>query len=430
MQANPGLTYNPVIMSDQDVHPESLMMSYGYKPELSEGAAKSPIFQTSTFVFKNAASGNAFFELSSGMRELRPNEEAGLMYSRMNNPDVEILEERLKLWDGAEACAIFNSGMAAISTTILNLVRPGDLILYGSPLYGGTDKLMTVTLPEFGIHTVPFRPWESMKEVEQRLKASGFSDKLVMIFIESPANPTNALTDIAGCRALADKYATPGRPVRVVVDNTFLGPLWQHPLKFGADLVLYSATKYIGGHSDLIAGACLGSKLLIKRLKSMRSLLGTIAGPWTSWLMLRSLETLKIRMEEQGRNAERVAAFLNKHPKVTAVHYLGNLTRKDGAQYRIFRKQCTGKGAMLSFEIKGGRDEAFRFLDALRLIKQAVSLGSTESLICHPASTTHITVAPEEKKAVGLTDQLVRLSVGVEHPDDLIADIKQALAKV
>lgn len=416
--------------TDHEFHPETLMMSYGYKPELSEGAAKSPIFQTSTFVFKNAASGNAFFEFSSGLREPGPTEEAGLIYTRMNNPDVEILEERLKLWDGAEACAIFNSGMAAISTTIFNLVRPGDVILYGSPLYGGTDKLMTVTLREFGIHTIAFRPWESMKEIEARLKASGHAEKLVMIFIESPANPTNALTDITGCRVLADKYARPDRPVRVVVDNTFLGPLWQHPLKFGADLVIYSATKYIAGHSDLVGGACLGSKALIRKLKSMRSLMGTIAGPWTSWLMLRSLETLKIRMEQQGRNAEHVAAFLNKHPKVTAVHYLGNLTRKDGTQYRIFKKHCTGFGAMLSFEIKGKREDAFKFLDSLKLVKQAVSLGSTESLICHPASTTHITVAPAEKIAVGLNDQLVRLSVGVEHYDDLIWDLKQALAQV
>lgn len=417
-------------MTDHTFQPESLMMSHGYKPELSEGAAKSPIFQTSTFVFKNAVSGNAFFELSAGLREPGPNEEAGLIYTRMNNPDVEILEERLKLWDGAEAAAIFSSGMSAISTAILSLVRPGDLVLYGSPLYGGTDKLMTVTLPEFGIHTLAFRPWESMKEVEQRIKASPHADRLAMIYIESPANPTNALTDIAGCRALADKLARPDRPVRILVDNTFLGPLWQHPLAHGADLVLYSATKYIAGHSDLVAGAACGSKALIRKLKSMRSLLGTIASPWTCWLMLRSLETLKIRMEQQARTAARVAAYLNKHPKIAAVHYLGNLKRSDGAQYRIYRKQCLGPGAMISIEVKGGRAQAFTFLDSLKLIKQAVSLGSTESLICHPASTTHITVAPAEKKAVGLTDQLVRFSVGVEAAEDLIWDIGQALAKI
>lgn len=417
-------------MTDHTFQPESLMMSHGYKPELSEGAAKSPIFQTSTFVFKNAVSGNAFFELSAGLREPGPNEEAGLIYTRMNNPDVEILEERLKLWDGAEAAAIFSSGMSAISTAILSLVRPGDLVLYGSPLYGGTDKLMTVTLPEFGIHTLAFRPWENMKEVEQRIKASPHADRLAMIYIESPANPTNALTDIAGCRALADKLARPDRPVRILVDNTFLGPLWQHPLAHGADLVLYSATKYIAGHSDLVAGAACGSKALIRKLKSMRSLLGTIASPWTCWLMLRSLETLKIRMEQQARTAARVAAYLNKHPKIAAVHYLGNLKRSDGAQYRIYRKQCLGPGAMISIEVKGGRAQAFTFLDSLKLIKQAVSLGSTESLICHPASTTHITVAPAEKKAVGLTDQLVRFSVGVEAAEDLIWDIGQALAKI
>jgi methionine-gamma-lyase len=214
--------------------------------------------------------------------------------------------------------------------------------------------------------------------------------------------------------------------VLVAVDNTFLGPLWQHPLKQGADLVLYSATKYIGGHSDVIAGVCLGSAELIGQVKSLRTILGTVAGPWTSWLLLRSLETLKLRMTSQMKNARYVANFLAEHPKVERVYYLGHLAETE-PQYTIYRKQCLAPGAMIAFDIVGGEAQAFRFLNALRLIKLAVSLGGTESLAEHPATMTHADVDPGERIAMGIGEQMVRLSIGVEHPEDLIADLEQAL---
>ncbi|MCB0771101.1 MAG: cystathionine gamma-synthase family protein [Flavobacteriales bacterium] len=409
------------------MHPESLMMSYGYKPELSEGALKPPIFQTSTFVFRTAEEGKAFFEMATGQREPEPGEVPGLIYSRLNNPDVEVLEDRLKLWDGAEACAVFESGMSAITTTLLEFLSPGDVLLFSNPVYGGTDGFIKNTLTRFGIEVIGFHPAQQ-KDVGAMVQRSGKSDKVKMIFVETPANPTNTLIDIGACSRLAKELSSADRQVVLAVDNTYMGPLWQHPLKQGADLVLYSATKYIGGHSDVIAGACLGSTALITRVKKLRSSLGSMAGPWTGWLLLRSLETLKPRMETQARNAALVAAFLKKHPKVARVLYLGMI--EDPAQQAIFKAQCLSAGAMVGFDVKGGEPEAFRFLNALRLVKLAVSLGSTESLAQHPASMTHAGVDPVEREKLGITGALVRLSVGIEHPEDLIADLEQALAKI
>jgi methionine-gamma-lyase len=242
------------------LRPESLMSSYGYDPKLSEGALKCPIFQTSTFVFKSAEEGKRFFELAYGLRQPSGEEQLGLIYSRLNNPDLEILEDRLTLWDDAEACAVFESGMAAISTTLLALLSPGDVVLHSEPLYGGSDYLLKHVLTRFGIEPVGFVAGESSAEVERRLKASGHADRLRMIFLETPANPTNVMVDISGFAAFAHAHSSETKRVLVAVDNTFLGPLWQHPLKHGADLVLYSATKYIGGHSDVIAGVCLGGR--------------------------------------------------------------------------------------------------------------------------------------------------------------------------
>lgn len=406
------------------------MMSYGYKPEWSEGAIKCPIFQTSTFVFRSAEEGKAYFELAYGLREPNEGEAPGLIYSRLNNPDLEILENRLCLWDGAEECAVFESGMSAISTAMLAYLQPGDVLLYSSPVYGGTAHFITEVLTRFGIRIQAFRPGESTADILERARTEGWGDKLAMVHLETPANPTNALVDIAAMRRLADQLGEPGRRVRISVDNTYMGPLWQHPLKHGADLVLYSATKYIGGHSDVIAGACLGSREAMQPIKALRTFLGNMAGPWTGWLLMRSLETLKVRMEQQCRNAQEVATFLTGHPAVEEVSYLGLLTPEDGLQYRIYKAQCAAPGAMLSLRVRGGEQEAFAFLNALKLVKLAVSLGSTESLAQHPASMTHIGVPQEERLRIGITDNLVRLSVGVEHVKDLIWDLEQALNAV
>ncbi len=414
----------------RSMHPESLMMSHGYEPSWSEGAIKCPIFQTSTFVFKTAEEGKRFFEVAYGLRSQEPDEKMGLIYSRLNNPDLEILENRLCLWDKAEEAAVFESGMSAITTTLLCYLSPGDVLLHSNPLYGGTDHFINHVLTRFGIRVIGFSPNDDCDRIHQIIQEAGAGDKLKMIFIETPANPTNALIDISCCSGIAKHYSTEEKHVLLAVDNTYMGPIWQHPLQHGADLVLYSATKYIGGHSDVIAGACLGSKQVMAPVKTLRTFLGSMAGPWTGWLLMRSLETLKVRMEQQALNAKHVADFLKSHPKVEKVHYLGHLTPADGRQYEIYKKQYTSAGAMLSFNVVGGEAEAFRFLNAMQLAHLAVSLGSTESLVEHPATMTHADVSPELKEEMGITSSLVRLSVGVEHYEDLIADISQALDKI
>lgn len=398
--------------------PESLMMSYGYKPGLSEGAIKPPVFLTSTWEFPTADEGRKAFEIATGKRKPAKGEVPELIYSRLNHPDLQIAEERLTLWDKAQDCAIFSSGMSALATTLLAIVRPGDHVLYSEPLYGGTDKFVKKFLKDFGV---------SASAIESR-DPHPWCD-LAAIVLETPANPTNTLYDIEYWAKAARRIGKrTGRRVPVIVDNTFLGPLFQHPLKHGADLVLYSATKFIGGHSDLIAGAVLGSKEAIAPIKAMRALLGTMADPFTVWQILRSLETLKMRMTAQAKNAVYVAKVLGEHKAVQKVYYLGNLDQ-NSPQRKIFGKQCLSAGSMISFEIKGGRKAAYKFLNSLKLVKLAVSLGSTESLAQHPATMTHAGVDDREKAAHGISENLVRLSVGIEDHEDLVADIEQALNK-
>ena len=414
-------------MMNRDFHPESLMMTYGYKPELSEGAIKCPIFQTSTFVFKSAEEGKAFFQVAYGKREKEPNEELGLIYSRLNNPDLQILEERLCLWDEADECAVFESGMSAISTVMLEFLRPGDVMLYSKPVYGGTDHFVNKVLPKYGIKGIGFTSMQTKEEILELVK--GQETKVKMVYVETPANPTNALFDLQICREVADKLSAEDKEVIVCVDNTYMGPLWQHPLKHGADLIVYSATKYIGGHSDLIAGAVLGKSKHMVRVRTLRTFLGNMAGPWTGWLLMRSLETLKVRMTKQAENTIQVADFLLAHPKVEKVYYLGHLD-EGTVQHDIFKRQLNSAGAMISFDIKGGEKEAFSFLNNLKLMKLAVSLGSTESLAEHPATMTHSDVSAEDRALLGISEKLIRISVGVEHYSDIIWDIEQALVKV
>lgn len=406
------------------------MMSYGYNPKWSEGAIKSPIFQTSTFEFASAEEGKRFFEVAYGHRQAEPKEKSGLIYSRINNPDLEILENRLCLWDEADAAAVFESGMSAISTVMLEFLKPGDLLLMSSPVYGGTDHFTKHVLDKFDIHILEFSAVDTPQEIADRLASSGLANRLAMIYVETPANPTNAMLDLEAISALAKAHSTQEREVIFAVDNTYMGPLWQHPLKHGADLVIYSATKYIGGHSDLIAGAVLGKEKWMNRVRALRTFLGNMAGPWTGWLLMRSLETLKVRMTEQARNAEILAEFLDNHPQVEKVYYPGIMRKTDPEVDRIMNKQCKSNGAMIAFDVKGGEKEAFAFLNGLSLVKLAVSLGSTESLAQHPATMTHMDVSENDRKIMNITDKLIRLSVGVENIDDLKWDVSQALAKM
>ena len=418
-------------MENKSLRPESLMMSYGYNPHLSEGAIKCPIFQTSTFVFKSAQEGKRFFELAYGLKEKEENEQLGLIYSRLNNPDLEILENRLCLWDQAEDCAVFESGMSAISTAMMEFLSQGDLLLYSRPVYGGTDHFINNFLKKLNIDAVGFLAGESKEQIIERIMATGKGDKLKMIHIETPANPTNALIDIEMCAEIKRHFESEEKEVILSVDNTYMGPIWQHPLKHGADIVLYSATKYIGGHSDVIAGACLGSKELIARIKGLRTFLGNMAGPWNGWLLMRSLETLKVRMEQQARNAFEVAKFLKNHPQVEFVYYLGFIDETGSNEEKeIFHRQFSSGGAMISFDIKGGEKEAFKFLDSLKLIKLAVSLGGTESLAEHPQTMTHADVPHEEKEKMYISEKLIRLSIGVEYYEDIINDIQQAFEMI
>jgi methionine-gamma-lyase len=409
------------------LHAETLMMGYGYDPLLSEGALKCPIFHTSTFVFESAEAGKAYFELAYGLREPKPREVSGLIYSRINNPDLQVLEERLCIWDRAESALVFSSGMSAISTALLTFLRPGDCIVHSEPVYGGTEYLLHHVLPQFGVKRFGFAAGsaEGLKQAVADATAAG---PLRIIYAETPANPTNALVDIGECARLARSTTQPERPL-VMVDNTFLGPLWQQPLDAGADLVLYSLTKYVGGHSDLIAGACLGAEKVVAPVRGMRTILGTMADPMTGWLVMRSLETLKLRMTSSMKNARYVAEFLRDHPRVRHVNYLGFL--EDGTeQCEIYRRQCLAPGSTFAFEVDGGEADAFRVLNGLQVAKLAVSLGGTETLAQHPATMTHADVPPDEQGGMGITPGMVRISVGIEHPDDIIADLRQALEKL
>lgn len=408
--------------------PESEMMGSAYDPHLSEGSAKVPIFQTSTFVFKNAEEGKAHFHIAYGLREKAKDESMSLAYSRINNPNAEIAEDRLKLWDKAEACAIFQSGMAAITTTLLELTRPNTLILHSSPLYGGTDHFIEQVLPKYNIKSMYFDSFDSIDSIIEKKEKKFPGIEVSLVYIESPANPTNSIVDIKKCREITDYYSSKEK-VYLAIDNTFMGPIFSQPIDFGADVVLYSATKYIGGHSDLVAGAACGSKEVISRLKTMRVFMGNMASPFTSWLILRSLETLKIRMEKSAKNADEIAKILNKHPKISKVHFLG-LIDKLSKEYKVYKEQYSSNGGMISFDIKGGEKEAFKFLDSLKLVKLAVSLGGTESLACHPYSMTHADVSIETKNKISMGESLVRLSIGIEDPDDLIYDINKALDSV
>lgn len=405
--------------------PSTLMMGHGFDPALSEGALKPPIFLTSTFVFENAAAGKHFFE---GVTGKRPGGAEGLIYSRFNGPNQEILEDRLGLWEDAEDALSFSSGMSAIATLLIAFLQPGDVVVQSGPLYAATETLIGRILGRFGIQWVDFPAGATEDEIAATVERAKGMGRVGLIYLESPANPTNALVDVEAVRRVCDgAFDADVRPP-IAIDNTFLGPLWQQPLRHGADLSLYSLTKYAGGHSDLVAGGITGSKELINQIRMIRNTIGTITDPNTAWMLLRSLETLELRMSRAGENAAKVCAFLRDHPKVESVGYLGFLT--EGRQADIYRRHCTGAGSTFSLYLKGGEKESFAFLDALKIAHLAVSLGGTETLASHPAAMTHLSVPDARKAALGITDNLVRVSIGVEDADDLVADFDQALKVV
>ena len=407
------------------------MMSYGYTPEWSEGSVKPPIFQTSTFVFKTAEEGKRFFEVAYGKSELNAKEEIGLIYSRLNNPNMQILEERLAILEGSESSAAFESGMSAISTTMLTYLKPGDVLIYGNPVYGGTHHFITHFLKDLGVKVLPFSSATKKEEILIKLKSKEFSGPVKMIYFESPANPTNSLFDLEELNNLKSIISSEPKndDVMLVMDNTYLGPIWQKPLDFGVDVVCYSATKFLNGHSDVIAGCVMGKEEAITPIKTLRTFLGSMIAPYTAWLLTRSLETLHLRMCKQGENAEKVVEFLLKHKTVKTVSFPG-IESMGKTQNEVFKRQCNGAGAMISFEVFGGEKEAFNVLNKLKLIKLAVSLGSNESLAQHPHSMTHADVPDDIKEEIGINKGLIRLSVGIENTNDIIDDLKQALKDI
>lgn len=409
------------------MQPESLMMTHGYVPEWSENAVKCPIYQTSTFVFPNAEAGKRFFALAYGKLEPNSGEQPGLIYSRLNNPNLQILEERLALWENADGAAVFESGMSAISTVFLTFLKPGDRLLISNPVYGGTHHFVHHYLPSIGVHVEHFTADTDLAELQKELCRDSRGAEIKLIYAETPANPTNDVIDLKALgdlkKALAEHYGT---EVRMAVDNTYLGPIWQKPMEFGADMSCYSATKFLSGHSDLIAGAVTGTSESITAIKTLRTFLGNMASPNTCWLLTRSLETLKIRMTRQAENALHVVRFLEAHSKVSRVYFPGWLSQGE-EQVRIHQQQSTSHGAMISFDVVGGEAGAFTVLNNLHLIKLAVSLGSNESLAQHPYHMTHADMPEDEKNSLHLTDAMIRLSVGIEDPEDLIQDLRQAL---
>ncbi|MBM3393820.1 MAG: cystathionine gamma-synthase family protein [Betaproteobacteria bacterium] len=405
---------------------ETLMLHYGYDPFLSEGSVKPPVFLTSTFAFRSAEDGRDFFDYATGRRTPPGGADAGLVYSRFNHPNLQIVEERLAMLEGGESAAVFASGMAAISAVVLGHARPGSVILHSQPLYGGTDTLLCGTLAPFGIKAVGFD--DGLDPVSIKSAVAACAGKHVpMIYVESPANPTCGLVDYALIGAAADEIAARqgSRPL-IVVDNTLLGPVYQQPLKHGADLAVYSLTKYVGGHSDLVAGGVIGGKTALAPIRKIRGALGMQLDPHSCWMIGRSMETLHLRMRRAADSARQVADWLARHVQVERVFHPEHIATP--AYQQAYRKYCAGAGSTFAFVVKGGQPAAFRLLNELALFTLAVSLGGSESLVCHPASTTHSGVDLATRARVGVSDGLIRLSIGMEDPTDLIADLENALA--
>lgn len=411
------------------MRPETLAVAYGYEAQMGMGSVKPPIFMTSTFVYPSAQHAKdvheAYFD-GTGPLVGQTNH----IYSRLGHPGLDFLEKRLAAIDGAEEAVAYCSGMAAHSSIALAHIRTGDSVLHGRPIYGGVDMLYNSIMPQFGSHATAYLDGTDESDVRNAAQAAMAKGPLKLIIAETPANPTAAMVDLDLMVRMADEVAgVQGHRPLVVVDNTLLGPFAQRPIEHGVDLCMTSLTKYCGGHSDLLAGGISGRKDLIDQLRMQRTTWGNHLDPYTSWLVLRSLESVAVRTERAMSNARSVAEFLRDHIKVAGVTYLGFL--EEGSKPReVYNRQCKAAGSTFSFHLHGGEAEAFRMLDNLKLLKVAVSLGGSETLICHSASTTHYAVPPEQRLAGGITEGTMRLSVGLEHVDDLIADLAQALEAV
>lgn len=401
----------------QKQHPLTEVLTKGFDPALSVGSARPAVFRTSTYVFSSPESAERAFDLMAGRAQKQPGEEIDLVYSRFNHPNAQIAEDHMVPLEAGATCAlVFNSGMAAIMTSLMAFAGPGDAIVYTVPIYGGTQHLIQDFLEPWGLRGVPV-PAGDTAAIDKAIRET---DRLKIVLIETPANPTLRMTDIRKA------VETTGGKALVMVDNTLLGPAFQHPLELGADLVLYSATKYLGGMSDLIAGVAVAKDpALLGKIRSKRSLFGNILQPDECWMLDTRLPTVNLRMNKASKNAQRIAEKLASHSAVERIIYPTLFT--DAEQQRIFAAQCDFPGAMLSIVLKGGKKAAFDFLRNVRLARNAVSLGGVETLACHPKTTTHSGFTEEEFRQAELTDGLVRISIGIEDWRDLLADFTQAL---
>jgi methionine-gamma-lyase len=402
------------------VRPETAVLTKGFDPQLSVGAARPPVYRSSTFVFSNPEAAERAFGLVLG--KIQPTEEGrpDLVYARLSHPNAEILEDQLvPLERGAKSAAVFNSGMAAIFTTMLTFLERGGALVYTQPLYGGSQHLIHQVIEPLGFSARAVAAGDGKALVD----AITQTDNLQLVLIETPANPTLRMTDIAQAAAAVRRH--PKRPI-LAVDNTLLGPTFQHPLIQGADLAIYSATKFLGGFSDLLAGAVMASDPeLIQELRGLRALLGNILQADECWILDSRLSTVALRMNRQSKNAQRIAEQLARHPRVKRVFYPSLFT--DPEQMRIRDAQTDYPGSLMSLEIEGGKRGAFEFLRRLSIAKNAVSLGGVETLACHPMTTTHSELSAEEFAAAGINESLVRISVGTEHWRDLLDEFTRAL---
>lgn len=393
-------------MDGKNLHKDTVVIHEGYDDREHQGSLAVPLYQTSTYSFETALQGENRF---SGAEE-------GNIYSRLGNPTVHVLEERMAALENGNGALAFGSGMAAVSSILVHLTKAGDHILCSRGIYGCTFGLLGMLNQKYNI-THDLVRMGTEEEIEQAIKP-----ETVCIYIETPINPTMELVDLHAVVSVAKRHG-----LRVVVDNTFSSPYLQNPLDIGADFVLHSATKYINGHGDVIAGLLIGSdKEEIESIRmSVQKDFGGIISPFDAWLLIRGLKTLSVRMERHTSNAEKLIAYLKGQKIVEEIYYPFD---KDNPQYEIAKRQMRAGGGLISFTIKGGKEGAQLFMDSLSLIKIAVSLGDAETLIQHPATMTHSVIPEEERLQMGITDSLLRLSVGLEHADDLIADLKTAFA--
>jgi methionine gamma-lyase len=372
----------------------------------SKGAVVSPIYETSVFAFSST---KELIDVISEKTE-------GYLYTRFDNPTVRAVERKVAVLEGSEDAAAFSSGMAAITTAIFTLVSAGDHIVAAKDLYGGTLTFLQEVLPKFGVAVSLVEATEP-KEIEKAIRKN-----TRVLYAETPTNPTLKVVDLQKISAIAKK-----REITSVIDSTLASPYNLRPIKFGVDIVIHSATKYLGGHNDVTAGVVCGSEGFIQKLKRTRKIFGGTLDPIAAWLFLRGLKTLALRMERHNQNGMLVAEYLEKHPKVSKVYYPG---LKSHPQHSIAKRQMKGFGGVVSFEIKGNFEKTVKFVESLKLCTLAASLGGTETLVTQPATSSHYFISPEQRQKLGITDQLIRLALGIEDAEDIISDLEQALNKI